>query len=133
MDYTETVIISALLGAVLGVVFAYSFYKFFNDNVRSSIFNGVVFLSVVGAVFFSINKDPLLTNLFYFLPVFMVVYKHVSSLVISKKEDEAREAERLENAAKQNIAREEQRLKREETEALDRKNLDRRIRNLRGD
>ena len=133
MSFAWSVVLSALLGAGCGVAFAYSNYKFFKNKIHSSLFRGGVIATIPFAIYFSMEQTPLLTQLFYFLPVFGAVYMHVSSLVIEQKEDEAREIQHEEYQAKQNMKEEEERLEREKIEELDSKNLDRRIRKLRGD
>lgn len=133
MSYTWPIVFSALFGAGCGVAFGYSNYQFFKDKVRNRLYPYVTWSIVLFTIYFSINKDPLFTLLFYFLPAFAVSYRYVSDLVIEQKEEEARELRAEEYRAEQLVKEEEERLERERVAELDRQNLDRRIRKLRGD
>jgi len=84
MNYTWSVVISVLFGAGCGVAFAYSNPQFFINKARSSVLLGAVILAIPFTIYFSIEKNPLFTHIFYFLPVFGVVYYFVASLVIEQ-------------------------------------------------
>lgn len=90
MNHTWSVVFSALFGAGCGVLFAYSSYKFFENKIHSSLFHGAVIVTIPFAIYFSVEQSPLLTPLFYFLPIFGAVFRYVSSLILEQKEEEAR-------------------------------------------
>lgn len=84
MNYTWSVVVSVLFGAGCGVGFAYSNAEFFISKARSAVLLGAIIFAVPFTIYFSLEKNPLLTHLFYFLPVFGVVYYFVSSLIIEQ-------------------------------------------------
>lgn len=130
MSFEWSVVFSALSGAVCGVLFAYSSYQFFENKTRSSIFNGAVFLTLPFAVYFSVNQTSVVTQLFYFLPVFGGVFKYVSILVAEDKEQKAAELRTIEYQAERRMKEEEERLERQRIEKLKQENLDIRIRDF---
>jgi len=84
VNYAWPVVFSALFGAGIGAVFAYSNAEFFVSKARSAILLGVVIFSIPFTIYFSIYKSPIFTLFFYFLPVFGVVFYYVSSLLIEQ-------------------------------------------------
>jgi len=149
MNYAWPVVFSALFGAGVGASFAYSNAEFFVSRARSAILLGVILISIPFTIYFSIDKNPILTPFFYFLPVFGVVFYYVSTLIIEQQVgleakntwdlmEEARREEQLADIEEKKDRRDEAKDRREKArryrkhvEPIDEMDLDERIKRMR--
>ncbi|MEJ8568812.1 hypothetical protein [Elongatibacter sediminis] len=86
--YVWPVVISALAGIIIGAINGYKNAHYLVKKAHSKIVLGGILLCVPFTLYFSIDKIPLFTPLFYFLPAFGITYLWIGSTVIEQTKSE---------------------------------------------
>lgn len=86
--YIWPTVFSALAGAAFGAFNGYTNAHWLVNKANSYIVIGIVVLCIPFTVYFSIEKNPILTLAVYFIPAFGIVYVWISSAVIENFRNE---------------------------------------------
>ena len=86
-EYAWSVVISALFGAGVGVLLGFSYPHVFVQRVRIHVTIGAIILLTPFTLYFAVEKSPLITQLFFFLPVAGVVWLYVATQIINNHVD----------------------------------------------